>query len=789
MEEIKHGDLEQYRNDQKEVSLYLRDGAQLLFDLGQEETGKPLDRLRKSVDDSLFSIVLVGEFSAGKSTFLNALMRKYILPSFSGETTATVNFLRYIDKAPLPGLCGRVYRLDGSTEDITDLSVSTLERVVSTRGNINGETVATTVDRVELYLDSDFLHEGVMLVDSPGLNGTADHHREITEQQIKSSYASIFVFNAEHPGTNTDFEYLRYLKSQSNNIFFVLNKIDCIKESEGNTAESIIQGLYKTYHDRFPEEETLPKIWPISSGYALGARDSNFEYRSGEYAKTQEKQTQLEERSRMGDFEKRLIYYLTHGQRAHDQLCEPVEKAIKVFVGERSNLETKIEYLKAQTGGEELSVQQDQLTKELEELKTNRKNISAPIRQEVQRILRDLLERASAKCVGIRSRVNNDLETIEDPEEIRDYASNLDSVIASHLSGLADELSHLLRDELLDILSTEYQNYSDGITDRFSEIYGSVNFQLPESKIIVQEIGSTVDLAQFDQKCAMLQEQINQLSAKEEEAGLTKIAARKRERDLMEAKAELEQLRASKNLIQDTFILPDVEYHDEEVKTKKWRGGLIGIILTPFIGRKEETRIDRVKDDSKRVIEQERYDTRMKELGADIAEAEKRLQGLKLVGSSSEEAELEQLRAQNRRDSLEQELKEIQEKFRSDMLESTHKKCKRMRRDVLGQAESLLNEAEINLRNYLRGQEKQMINAVQELLNQTLRSQIEVKQKQLNDTINMLKTKGEERDNLLAKTEEDMKRVQSIIDRGREILEHLEILMQDSVEEVSLVNV
>lgn len=49
-------------------------------------------QLTADVENDEFTIVLVGEFSSGKSTFLNALMGEKILPSFSNETTATVNF-------------------------------------------------------------------------------------------------------------------------------------------------------------------------------------------------------------------------------------------------------------------------------------------------------------------------------------------------------------------------------------------------------------------------------------------------------------------------------------------------------------------------------------------------------------------------------------------------------------------------------------------------------------------------------------------------------------------------
>ena len=63
----------------------------------EEKTDKAevFENLYNDLFNGEFSIVVVGEFSAGKSTLLNALMGERILPSFSNETTATVNFLRH----------------------------------------------------------------------------------------------------------------------------------------------------------------------------------------------------------------------------------------------------------------------------------------------------------------------------------------------------------------------------------------------------------------------------------------------------------------------------------------------------------------------------------------------------------------------------------------------------------------------------------------------------------------------------------------------------------------------
>ena len=224
------------------------------------ENVRPLEMQRENVQKDLFSIVVVGEFSAGKSTFLNALMHRRILPSFTSETTATINFLRHKDQAP-EEVAGRVYYADGHTRDLPSLDLDVIEQVVSTRG----DDVADKIDHVDLFLESDFLKDGVMMVDSPGLNGMLSKHRQMTEKQIKSSHACIFMFRADQPGSKTEFEFLHELKEQSKNILFVLNRIDRIHSYEKQSVEDVVQSIRSTYHNQFPEETSLPKIWPVSA--------------------------------------------------------------------------------------------------------------------------------------------------------------------------------------------------------------------------------------------------------------------------------------------------------------------------------------------------------------------------------------------------------------------------------------------------------------------------------------------------------------------------------------------
>lgn len=55
-------------------------------------------------------------------------------------------------------------------------------------------------------------------------------------------------------------------------IIFVLNKIDMIKTSEGETVDTVIKKLKETYKKEYPDAQTVPEIWPVAAYPALVAR-------------------------------------------------------------------------------------------------------------------------------------------------------------------------------------------------------------------------------------------------------------------------------------------------------------------------------------------------------------------------------------------------------------------------------------------------------------------------------------------------------------------------------------
>ncbi len=82
--------LNEYKQ-RKEAICSLLGRASSIFKNIDEQDSKSLEELQKITAEGKFSVVVAGQFSSGKSTFLNALMCEKYLPSFTKKTTASIN--------------------------------------------------------------------------------------------------------------------------------------------------------------------------------------------------------------------------------------------------------------------------------------------------------------------------------------------------------------------------------------------------------------------------------------------------------------------------------------------------------------------------------------------------------------------------------------------------------------------------------------------------------------------------------------------------------------------------
>jgi small GTP-binding protein len=148
--------------------------------------------------DELFLVVVVGEFNAGKSAFINALLREAVLKEGVTPTTAEVHLLKF--------------GADSRTETAAD-----------------GLKVITAP--VDLLRD-------VHIVDTPGTNAVIREHERITTEFVPRSDLVLFVTSADRPFTETERAFLATIRDWGKKIVIVVNKVDILGD-HGHVTEVV----------------------------------------------------------------------------------------------------------------------------------------------------------------------------------------------------------------------------------------------------------------------------------------------------------------------------------------------------------------------------------------------------------------------------------------------------------------------------------------------------------------------------------------------------------------------
>lgn len=213
------------RKDILEICDQLLAGA----DLNPGEKNK-INDIRVMTEDNAFKVAVVGEFSAGKSTFINSIIGKDILTHASTETTAAVTYV--VNVAASDERCGSfcvTYR-DGRKEIVDDLL--RLKDYTTRQSSLD---VEKTIEKVEVYIHFINTQVPIVFVDTPGLNTTIEEHHIITFKEIKRSHCCVYILGFRGV-SETDRQ--RIVKFDQNRLVFIQNQIDNLNASEGETAES-----------------------------------------------------------------------------------------------------------------------------------------------------------------------------------------------------------------------------------------------------------------------------------------------------------------------------------------------------------------------------------------------------------------------------------------------------------------------------------------------------------------------------------------------------------------------
>jgi small GTP-binding protein len=158
------------------------------FDVPAEERSA----LERSIAqlDRLFLLVVIGEFNAGKSAFVNALVGARVLEEGVTPTTTTLQILQFGDVR----------------EQWTDT---------------NGAAVIAAP--VPLLRD-------LNIVDTPGTNAIFREHERLTSEFVPQADLVLFVTSADRPFTESERAFLEAIRNWGKKIVIVINKVDLLEQ-------------------------------------------------------------------------------------------------------------------------------------------------------------------------------------------------------------------------------------------------------------------------------------------------------------------------------------------------------------------------------------------------------------------------------------------------------------------------------------------------------------------------------------------------------------------------------
>ncbi|WP_293076004.1 dynamin family protein [Okeania sp. SIO3B5] len=201
-----------------------------------------IDDVLERVQKNSFSVAVVGEFKRGKSTFINALLSKEILPADVNPCSATLNRVTYGVK-PLVQIKFR----DGGIEEV---AIDKLADYV-TKLTPESEETAANVKEAVVYYPVHYCQNNVDIIDTPGLNDEANM-TEVTLSVLPEVDAAIMVVMAQSPFSQFEKEFVetKLLTNDLGRIIFVVTGID-----RYNSPEDAEKGI-KYIRDRIQKMTT-----------------------------------------------------------------------------------------------------------------------------------------------------------------------------------------------------------------------------------------------------------------------------------------------------------------------------------------------------------------------------------------------------------------------------------------------------------------------------------------------------------------------------------------------------
>jgi small GTP-binding protein len=252
--------LREYEQSKFSIAEILRAGEILISAGKRRDWQDRLQDLFTRLAEDRFNLVVVGRFSRGKTSLMNAILATDRLPTDIVPLTSVITTVVYGSKEQV------ALKYDSRILDKA-VPIDALSRYITQRGNPGN---VQKIRRAEIQLPAEILRRGFNFVDTPGFGSIVAESSMTTESFLPEADAFLLVTGFESPLSNDEMLFFKLAHVWGRRIFVVVNKHDTASAEERESALAFVRDQIKSLFG-----QSAPRVYSVSARDGLEAKRSH----------------------------------------------------------------------------------------------------------------------------------------------------------------------------------------------------------------------------------------------------------------------------------------------------------------------------------------------------------------------------------------------------------------------------------------------------------------------------------------------------------------------------------